>query len=97
MVDGPSSVNGVARQALNFKSLSLTDIVVKVGRGAKLGVLAKAYKAADVDAKWAKTAEARKVAVRTARATSTDFERFKLRHAKKVRATAILAAIPAKK
>jgi ribosomal protein L14E/L6E/L27E len=40
-VDGPSAVNGVARQALNFKSLSLTDIVIKIGRGARLGALLK--------------------------------------------------------
>lgn len=85
-------MNGVARQALNFKSLSLTDIVVKIGRGARLATLAKAYKAADVDAKWAKTAEAKKIAIRKARANATDFDRFKLRHAKKVRATVVAGA-----
>jgi large subunit ribosomal protein L14e len=52
-----------------------------------------AYKAADVDAKWAKTAEAKKIAIRKARANATDFDRFKLRHAKKVRASVVQAAV----
>ena len=89
-------MNGVTRQAVNFKSLRLTDIVVKIGRGAKLATLLKAYKAADVDAKWSKTAEARKIAIRAARAASSDFDRFKLRHAKRVRASLVKpAAAPA--
>lgn len=92
LVDGPSAVNGVRRQTINFKSLSLTDVKVKIGRGARLASLLKAYKAADVDAKWGKTSEARKIAVRKARASTTDFDRFKLRHARRVRSMVVQAA-----
>jgi len=48
-------------------------------------VLRKAYKAADVDAKWAKTSVARKLAQRKARANLSDFDRFKIRVGKKTR------------
>ncbi len=40
--------------------------------------LLKAYKAADVDAKWAKTSVAKKLAQRKARVNLTDFDRFKV-------------------
>lgn len=93
LVDGPSSVNGVSRQPMNFKRLALTDIVIKVPVGARLKTLTKAYKAADVDAKWAKTSEGRKLAIRAARAKANDFDRFKLRHARKLRASVANAAV----
>lgn len=63
-----------------------------LAQGARLKTLMKAYKAADVDAKWAKTSTARKLARRVARANLNDFDRFKVRVAKKTRAMAIAGA-----
>jgi large subunit ribosomal protein L14e len=92
LVDGPSSINGVARQPLRLADLRLTDIVVKIPPKARLTSLLKAYKTADVDAKWAKTATSRKLAQRKARANLSDFDRFKVRHAKKTRQLVVASA-----
>merc|ERR1712130_169749 len=89
LVDGPSTINGVKRQPINFKSLTLTEIVVPIKRGTRLHTLTKVWKSADIEAKWNKTSEARKLSIRSARANATDFDRFKLRHARRVRNLAI--------
>lgn len=96
MIDGPSSINGVSRRPIGFGDIRLTDIVIDIKPGARLPTLLKAYKAADVDAKWAKTSVARKLAVRKARSNLSDFDRFKIRVAKKTRATIVAGAAPKK-
>ena len=88
-MDGPSSINGVRRQVINFKALSLTGIVVPISRGARLKHLTKVWKAEGIEDKWNKTPEARRLAVRAARAAANDFDRFKVRHARKQRAMAM--------
>ncbi|KAJ3234748.1 60S ribosomal protein L14 [Chytriomyces hyalinus] len=81
LVDGPTT--GVARQVLSFKRLSLTDIVVKVPRTAGTVSVKKALEKQDLAGLWAKTAWAKKLAVRTARQNLSDFDRFKLMVARK--------------
>mmetsp|Transcript_465 Transcript_465/g.569 ORF Transcript_465/g.569 Transcript_465/m.569 type:complete len:145 (-) Transcript_465:25-459(-) len=84
-VDGPSSVNGVPRHTINLKDLSLTDIVIDIGRSARLGTLVKAWNAANAQDQWEKTAWAKKMERRTRRKELNDFDRFKVMLAKKER------------
>eukprot|EP00051_Salpingoeca_urceolata_P026150 m.476270 g.476270 ORF g.476270 m.476270 type:complete len:135 (-) comp20484_c0_seq1:34-438(-) len=74
LIDGPNS--NVARRAANFKTLSLTDLTIKVPASAGSTAVAKAWKAADVTTKWEQTAWAKKLATRAKRANLNDFERF---------------------
>merc|ERR1712216_953377 len=62
VVYGPTS--GVARQIIGYKRLSLTDIKIELGRGAKAGTVAKAWAAQDVEGKWAATSWGKKLAAR---------------------------------
>ena len=80
MVDGPCT--NVARQALAFKHMSLTDLKIKVPRSARSGVVKKLFTDAEVSEKWEKTAWAKKLAARKKKASMTDFDRFKLKVAK---------------
>merc|ERR1712225_190134 len=84
VVYGPTS--GVARQVMGYKRLSLTDIKIDIGRGAKAKSVDAAYTAADVDAQWAATSWGKKLAARKAKATANDFDRFKnmVAHKKKM-------------
>jgi large subunit ribosomal protein L14e len=84
-VDGPANITGVQRQTINFKHLSLTDIVIEIPRAPRQATLAKAFKAADVQNKWAKTAWAKKRTDRAKRASLGDFDRFKVLVARKKR------------
>merc|ERR1712006_52687 len=87
LVYGPTS--GVARQVMGYKRLSLTDIKVEIGRGAKAKTVDAKYGEADVDAQWAATSWGKKLAARKAKATANDFDRFKnmVAHKKKMVAT----------
>jgi len=82
-VDGPSSINGVARQSIPLKRLSLTDLTIKIPRSPRLKTLVKAYNDAGIQEKWEKTAWAKKIALRKKRASLNDFDRFKVMVAKK--------------
>ncbi|KAI8906367.1 ribosomal protein L14-domain-containing protein [Gorgonomyces haynaldii] len=89
LVEGPTT--GVARQALNFKRCSLTDIVLsKIPRGVGSVALKKAVEKQGLEELWGKTGWGKKVAKRTTRANLTDFDRFKLMVARKNK-TAIVA------
>eukprot|EP00286_Rhodomonas_abbreviata_P012222 CAMPEP_0181339640 /NCGR_PEP_ID=MMETSP1101-20121128/29385_1 /TAXON_ID=46948 /ORGANISM="Rhodomonas abbreviata, Strain Caron Lab Isolate" /LENGTH=136 /DNA_ID=CAMNT_0023450665 /DNA_START=181 /DNA_END=591 /DNA_ORIENTATION=- len=89
LVDGPSSVNGVARQIVPLARLSLTTIKVDIEDGARLTTLAKAYKEADVAKKWAESSWAKTIARKAAKAKLNDFDRFKLMVARKTRARVV--------
>lgn len=78
LVDGPLNITGVHRQVLNLKVLSVTPLWVKIGRGARGKSLTKAWKAADIETKWANTTKAKKLAARKRRTELTDFERFQV-------------------
>jgi len=81
LVDGPAT--GVRRQSLSTKRISLTDIVVSIPHGARGKTVAKAFKTADVQGQWAKTAWAKKREVRAKKASLNDFDRFKVMLARK--------------
>nr|ABX44817.1 putative 60S ribosomal protein RPL14 [Flustra foliacea] len=83
LVDGPCS--GVSRQMINFKSLQLTKFLVKVGPGARTNTVTKAWKKADITAKWAESSWAKRQESLAVRASMSDFDRFKLMKAKQAR------------
>jgi large subunit ribosomal protein L14e len=87
LIDGPDS--GVLRQVIPFTRIALTDFVVKVQRNARQKTLKKAWKEADIDAKWEATSWAKKLANRKKRASLNDFGRFKVMVAKKQKAEII--------
>jgi large subunit ribosomal protein L14e len=76
LVDGPQT--GVPRQSVSFKRCALTSIVVKIPRTIKTASLTKALIKQDLNAMWAQTGWAKKLAVRELRSNLTDFDRFKL-------------------
>merc|ERR1712227_390415 len=68
----------VPRQMISYKRLSLTDIVVDgVGRGCRKATADKLWGAADPQASFASTGWGKKLIARKAKASSTDFDRFK--------------------
>jgi len=77
-VDGPSDITGVSRQMISFRRLTLTDLKIKIPRSPRLHTLSKAFKAADIQKKWAATAWAKKIEKRKQRENLNDFERFQL-------------------
>ena len=77
LVDGPCS--GVARQALGFNKLWLTDFKLKISHSAREKQVRKAYEEANINTKWEQTAWARRIARKARRAQLTDFDRFKLK------------------
>jgi large subunit ribosomal protein L14e len=82
LVDGPVSHTGVPRQLIPYKQLALTDITVDISRKPSLSDLEAAFKSADVDGQWGKTAWAKKIASKAKRANMTDFDRFRVMRAK---------------
>ena len=85
-------------QVLSFKWLSLTDLKVVVPLNARQSTLVAAWKAADVQAKWAASAWGKKLAARAAKASMTDFDRFEAKVAKQAIAKKIGGgAVKAKK
>jgi large subunit ribosomal protein L14e len=97
LVDGPFAVTGVSRQKLAFKRMTLTDFVVKIPHGARQSTIAKAMKEADVVSKFAQTAPGKKLAIKKARAETTDFDRFKLMVARKTKSKAVRTQLSALK
>ncbi|CEG70354.1 Putative 60S ribosomal protein L14 [Rhizopus microsporus] len=94
LIDGPTT--GVARQALSFRRMVLTPIVLKnLPRNIGQGALKKAIEKADVVAAWNKTAWAKKIEQRKIRASLSDFDRFKLRKLQNKRRFAVAPAVKA--
>jgi large subunit ribosomal protein L14e len=96
LIDGPAPLTGVSRQVINFKWVALTDYKVKVGRNARQSTLVKAWKEADVQAKWAASAWGKKVAGKITKAASTDFDRFKAKVAHQKVMKKVQAKLPKK-
>lgn len=66
--------------------VTLTPISVSgIPRSSRSGVVAKYWEKADVDAKWAASGWAKKIASREKRRELTDFDRFKVMVLKKQR------------
>jgi hypothetical protein len=74
----------VSLQEVGYKRLSLTDLTVKLQRGARNGTCKKAWEEAAVEAAWEATAWGKKIAARKRKATISDFQRFKDMKAKQV-------------
>lgn len=73
LVDGPCS--DVSRQMINFKTLQLTKFTVRIGPGSRTGTVTKAWKAADISAKWAESGWAKRQEAIAARKLMNDFDR----------------------
>eukprot|EP00692_Jakoba_bahamiensis_P002153 EC685930.1.p2 GENE.EC685930.1~~EC685930.1.p2 ORF type:complete len:153 (+),score=62.52 EC685930.1:99-557(+) len=68
---------GMSRQAVNFKRLVLTDLVVKgVGNGTRSGTLEAMLHDQNILERWNKTAWAKKLIAKKARAQLNDFQRL---------------------
>lgn len=90
LIDGPN----VQRQAIALAKTVLTPIVLSnLPRGARTGTVTKKWAAADIDAKWAATSWAKKIAAKNRRAALTDFERFQVLVLKKQRRYAVKKAV----
>eukprot|EP01116_Phalansterium_solitarium_P013969 TRINITY_DN31447_c0_g1_i1.p1 TRINITY_DN31447_c0_g1~~TRINITY_DN31447_c0_g1_i1.p1 ORF type:complete len:152 (+),score=56.27 TRINITY_DN31447_c0_g1_i1:66-521(+) len=93
LVDGPSDVTGVPRQAIQIKWLSLTKFKIAVPRAARLKTLRKVFEKEGVQKKFEATTWAKKLAARAKRASLSDFDRFKVLLAKKRRSGVMRAAV----
>ncbi|XP_057211216.1 60S ribosomal protein L14 [Triplophysa rosa] len=83
LVDGPCT--GVKRQALPFKCLQLTDYVIKVPHSARQKFVKLAWEKAEVNKKWEESNWAKKIEARKKRAAMSDFDRYKVMKARKMR------------
>ncbi len=83
LIDGPSTVNGVPRQVMPLKRLSLTSLKVQISPGARIIALTKAYEKAEISKKWSESSWAKGIAKRAAKSKLNDFDRFKMMVARK--------------
>ncbi|XP_044143075.1 60S ribosomal protein L14-like [Bufo gargarizans] len=83
LVDGPCS--GVRRQAMPFKCMQLTDFVIKFPHSARQKCVRVAWEKANVNEKWTQTSWAKRIDARQRKANMTDFDRYKVMKAKKMR------------
>ncbi|NWT12366.1 RL14 protein, partial [Vireo altiloquus] len=79
LVDGPCS--GVRRQAMPFKCMQLTDFVLN----ARQKCVRLAWEKENINEKWSATRWAKKIEAREKKAKMTDFDRYKVMKAKKMR------------
>ncbi|KAH3674748.1 hypothetical protein WICPIJ_009480 [Wickerhamomyces pijperi] len=91
LIDGPST--GVPRQSISLAHVVLTPLTYALPRGARTGVVAKKFEAAEVAAKWAASSWAKKIAQRERRAALTDFERFQVLVLRKQKKFAVKKAL----
>lgn len=83
LVDGPCTQ--VRRQAMPFKCMQLTDFILKFPHSARQKYVRKAWEKADINKKWTATRWAKKIEAREKKAKMTDFDRYKVMKAKKMR------------
>jgi large subunit ribosomal protein L14e len=83
LIDGPAPLTGVTRQVISFGRIALTDLTVKISRNARQKTLVKAWADAEIESKWSETSMAKKLAIKSKRASLTDFDRFKVMVARK--------------
>merc|ERR1712178_5940 len=81
LVDSP---NG-NRQVINLNRIQLTKFKCEFLHGAKTKTVKAAWAAADIDAQWAASNWAKKIAKKSLRANATDFDRFKVMKLKQAR------------
>merc|ERR1712241_159923 len=95
IVNGPTS--GVRRQAYPLKQIHLTNFKVNFPFDAPTKIVRKELNAAKVDEQWAESAWSKQIVNKAKRAAMTDFDRFKLRKAKKLRNRIVTVALNQKK
>ncbi|XP_069816488.1 large ribosomal subunit protein eL14 [Dendropsophus ebraccatus] len=83
LVDGPCT--GVRRQAMPFKCMQLTDFVLKFPHSARQKYVRVAWEKAKINDKWTETSWAKRIDARQRKAKMTDFDRYKVMKAKKMR------------
>ncbi|XP_050183883.1 60S ribosomal protein L14 [Myiozetetes cayanensis] len=83
LVDGPCS--GVRRQAMPFKCMQLTDFVLKFPHSARQKCVRLAWEKENINEKWSATRWAKKIEAREKKAKMTDFDRYKVMKAKRMR------------
>eukprot|EP01033_Poteriospumella_lacustris_P011757 gene11757-8376_t len=90
LIDGPQGITGVHRQVIGTKRIQLTGVVATgLTRNATQKSLKAAWEEQNVLGKWKETAWAKKLASKNKRASLSDFDRFKVRVAKKERASIV--------
>ena len=67
-------------------------VIAKLPRAARSSAVAKKWEASEIDAKWANSAWAKKIAQRKRRSELTDFERFQVLILKKQKRDAVRKA-----
>jgi len=88
LVDSPTEI----RKVVNFKRLTLTDYKLDIPRLAQKKVVAEAFSSTDVLAKFAATSWGKKLAARSAKAATSDFDRYKAAVEKSKKSRAIRTA-----
>ncbi|XP_014220371.1 60S ribosomal protein L14 [Trichogramma pretiosum] len=83
LVDGPASK--IPRGQMSLSNLHLTKFRLKFPFTGSTRVVRKAWAAEKIDEQWKATVWAQKVAAKEKRAALSDYDRFKLRRAKRVR------------
>ena len=92
LVDGPEPLTGVKRQAINLKRIQLTNIKIPAKLNASQKTLKGLWESEGVESQWKSTNQFKKRSARALRATTTDFDRFKILIAKKERSAKRKAA-----
>ena len=92
LVDGPETLTGVKRQAINLKRIQLTNIKIPAKLNASQKTLKGLWASEGVESQWKSTNQFKKRSARALRATTTDFDRFKILIAKKERSAKRKAA-----
>ncbi|BET00069.1 ribosomal protein L14 [Nesidiocoris tenuis] len=83
LIDGPET--GVPRHDIRLNQLHLTKFRIKFPFTAGTRVVRKAWKDSKVNEQWSQSMWARKVEAKKKRLELTDFDRFKLNHARSIR------------
>ncbi|CAB0041236.1 unnamed protein product [Trichogramma brassicae] len=83
LVDGPAAK--IPRGQMSLSNLHLTKFRLKFPFTGSTRVVRKAWEAGKIERKWKETVWAQKVAAKEKRAALSDYDRFKLRKAKRVR------------
>ena len=95
LIHGPKE--GVRRQEISLKRLSLTDFKLDIQRGIHKDALVKAIDDYKLDDKFKESSYSKKMERRKKRANLTDFDRFKVMRLRQKRAVLRHKAIKGKK
>ena len=95
LIHGPKE--GVRRQEISLKRLSLTDFKLDIQRGIHKDALVKAIEDYKLDDKFKEYSYSKKMERRKKRANLTDFDRFKVMRLRQKRAVLRHKAIKGKK